>query len=87
MAGKFSNVTSKPLCHTLDALTKNQLIELAADLARGELGADACDDAVVAWVAEKMVPVWAFRGDRPLALKTVHMNCVRTFGRVDAATR
>lgn len=69
MAGKASVLASRPLHYALDSLSKNTLIDFVVDLARAELGEDACDDAVVAWIQGRIDPVVRVRGDKPVFLK------------------
>ncbi len=64
MAGKATAIASEWLNEVFDVLSKNCLIDLAVDMARGELGEDATDEAVVEFIATRISPVLAARKDR-----------------------
>ena len=64
MAGKLSVFACGRLVVAMEKITKNQLIDLVLDLALLDVGEDATDEALVAWVQQRMETVWRFRGDR-----------------------
>ena len=68
---------SKPLGAAMQRLSKNQLIDLVVDLSRGELGEEADDKQVLAWVQAHIETVWQHRGDRPISLAVDHDNFVK----------
>ena len=70
--GKQSALCSRPLAYALDKLTKNQLIDFAADMARRTLGESATDDEILAWLQDSMGPIWAVRGDKAASLQSAY---------------
>jgi len=78
MAGKASAFASRELFITLEALTKNQLIDLIVDVARHSIrnrsalptasADDATDPAIIAWIQPRIESVWNARGDSRIDL-------------------
>ncbi len=68
MAGKLPVFGSRALFYAMDQLSKNTLIDLVTDLARGEIGEGAIDEAVLAWVQRKIEPTHRAREQAPVDL-------------------
>lgn len=77
MAGKAVVLTSRRLAYAVDKLSKNALIELVVDLARGQIGAEMSDEQLATQIEEWVGPVLRERGDKPA-------NLVAAMKRLDA---
>jgi hypothetical protein len=82
MAGKPPVFADLALYWTLDDLTKNQLIDLAVDLATAEVGEDASNDAIVAWLQPRMDTVWSHRKDKAIPLKAKLAHYVQAAAKI-----
>lgn len=76
MADKAPVSCSPPLDFAMDKASKNQLIDLIADLARGELGERASDEQVIDWLQSRLATVWQYRGDKGYSLYDRYANYV-----------
>jgi hypothetical protein len=57
-------LASRHLEQELSGMSKHCLTDLVVDLARGELGEFASDEAVLEWIFSRAEPVLFARGDR-----------------------
>jgi hypothetical protein len=83
MAGKACVLTSRRLAYALDHLSKNALIELVADRARAQIGAEMPDEQLAAEIQEWLNPVVRERGDRPVNL----IGCMAKLDKTGKHTR
>lgn len=72
MQGKAPVLCSIPLAYALDKLTKNQLIDLVADMNRKSHGEDISDDVILSSIQKDMDPIWRTRGDTPVLLTAAY---------------
>jgi hypothetical protein len=72
MAGKAPVFGDRYLNLAMDELSKNQLIDLAIDLCRAEIGETTTNEEILEWVQAKMNVVWRHRGDKPKNLKSIY---------------
>lgn len=68
MAGKGLVIAPRRLGYALDALSKNALIDLVADRAMAQIGAEMSDEQLAAEIQGWLSPVIRERGDRPVSL-------------------
>lgn len=87
MAGKAPVFCGRALYYTLDEVTKNQWIDFAVDMARAELGEDATDDQIVAYLQPKLDVVWRQRYDKSVELAGRYQRCVKASERYEADAR
>lgn len=81
MAGKRCVFATGSLFGVMDNLTKNQLIDLVADLARAELGEGTTNDVVVDWLKPKLETIWRVRGDKGFNVAQVYNKCCAAYAR------
>lgn len=72
MAGKDPVFVQGILSSTMDTLSKNQLIDLVAQVAYRQLGEDASDEEVIHWLQPKLNVVWERRGDKKVDLQRTY---------------
>lgn len=72
MPRKQTVFCSKPLDYAFQQLSKNQLIDLVAEMARERLVAEGtrnvADLAIIGYVTPRLNIVWHARGDRAISL-------------------
>lgn len=74
MAGKDTVFVHGALGSVMQGLSKNQLIDLVADIVYGEMGEDLDDAVFVDWLQQKMNTVWHHRGDAPKNLRNIYLK-------------
>ncbi len=65
----------------IETVSKNQALDMIADIARGELGETATDVAVLEWIEARIAPVLAARYDRPTRVLARYQRSLVTSAR------
>jgi len=78
MAGKATVFASRSVFYAMDELSKNTLIDFVTDLAHAEVGEDASDETILAWVERKIKATHRARSQKSVSLlgrlARVHAN-------------
>ena len=72
MAGKAAVFAGRELFNTLEAISKNQFIDLIVDIARRELdrrNGKPTDRDIIKWIQPHIERVWTARGDPRIDLE------------------
>lgn len=72
MAGKATVFADRALYQALDAMTKNEMIDLLTDIARAELGEEATNEQVMEWMQPRLNTVQSYRGKTRTHLQAVY---------------